>query len=104
MWCRLPRLFLIIVHDGAPGGAVEVVELAGMERPEKGRERERSQSEGGRNEPGERAHVWKASARQGLVVNRRAFSVTAMDDVDMAIAATRGVTNPSMASGTHTAL
>jgi hypothetical protein len=37
-------------------------------------------------------------------LSRTALAVTAIEEADMAIAASRGVTNPAMASDTNTAL
>ena len=53
------------------------------------------------NEPGERGH--RASSRR-MVLSRTALAVTAIEEADMAMAASSGVTSPAMASGTNTRL
>ena len=48
------------------------------------------------------AVIVQAPARMALSLT--ALAVTAIEEADMAIAASKGVTKPAMASGTNTAL
>ena len=93
-----PWLLGRIVLERTVGGAFEVLELAGAERPEKRGKPQPAEEQRGRHEPGERRHGG------GLPASRSALAVTRIDEVDMTIAAISGVTKPAMASGTQTML
>ena len=85
-----------LVLEGAIGCAVEILELAGQ-RPDEA------------ENPGHPATARPVSAMEAVMlsalpISRIAFGVTRIDEVDMAIAASSGVTNPAMASGTKTRL
>src|SRR5271165_3392460 len=91
-----PVLRQVVVADRPPGGAVEIVELAVLERPEESRKAEAAERERHRHEIDEHVHrptpfAWRA---------RNALSVTRIDEPDIASAAISGVTNPKIASGT----
>jgi len=86
----------IVVGDRAPGGAVEIVELAASERPQEGRKAEAAEREGERNEIDKDVH--RAAPPRSRALS--AFSVTRTDEPDMASAAISGVTKPATASGT----
>ena len=94
----LPRR-RIIVHQRAPGGAFEVVVLAGLERPQEGAEAEQAEPERDRHEIDQDFHG-DASPRFA----RSALSVTRIDEPDMASAAISGLAKPSIAIGTAIAL
>src|SRR6266446_1434754 len=90
-----------IVHDGSPGGALKVVILAGLERPQEGGKAEQAERERQRHQIDQDFHGDPSSGR---VFARSAFKVTRIDDPDMASAAIRGLANPRIAMGTATAL
>src|SRR5262245_46489904 len=85
----------VVIHDGAPGGAVEVVVLAALERPQKSDEAE---------EPERERHGYEKDQDFHGRLARSAFAVTSKDEPDMAIAATSGVARPAIAIGTAMAL
>jgi len=76
-------------------------ELSAAERPQEGGEPEQAKQKRAGNEPGERCH--DASSRR-MLLSLMALPVTAIEDADMATAASSGVTRPAMASGTNTRL
>ncbi len=88
----------IVVEQDSVGGAVQVVELARPQRPQKGPQPEDSEKEGDGNEKEE--IVQRSLPRD----SRKALTITAIDDVDMATAAISGVTCPETASGIVTTL
>ena len=85
---------VLILEQDAVGGPVQVVELAGLQSPEESDQPDTPENEGDGNE----------HQKVGQPVlprdSRRALPITTSDDVDMAIAAIRGVTNPATAIGT----
>src|SRR5262245_49396202 len=81
----------LVIHDGAPGGAVEVIVLAALERPQKAGEAKQAEGERHGHEEDQDFHGHLALS---------AFAVTNTEDPDMAIAATSGVASPTMAIGT----
>lgn len=91
----------VIVVENAVRGAFQIVELARFQRPKERRKPRASHEQRRGNEPSERRHGFNLSF---IVRSLNAFAVTRIDDVDMAIAATRGVTSPAMASGTKSRL
>lgn len=93
----LLRLIGRIVFESAIGRAFEILELPGFERPYETRKPQAAKKQSGRDQPEKRGHAVSSSL---AVLSRIAFSVTRIDDVDIAMAATRGVTNPAMARGT----
>ena len=90
----------IIVRYGPPARALEIVELAGAHGPEAGEKSADAQPNGDRQENDQNIH--DASPRAPRA--RSAFSVTRIEDPDMASAATNGVAWPVMAMGTAMAL
>src|SRR5262245_58961977 len=117
MWRLLWR---IVVGDGAPGRAFEVVGLAALERPEKCRQAGETEGQCKRNEDDEDLHQAPSPLKAGLAAEpasaspcltsapalraRSAFSITRMDEPDMAAAAISGVTMPLIAIGTASTL
>src|SRR5262245_43873477 len=53
-WTSAPRP--VVVLQGAPGGAFEVLELAAVERPQEGSEPEQAQQKCAGDQPCERGH------------------------------------------------
>lgn len=90
----------LIVGDRPPGGAIEIVILAVLERPEKGRKAERAQRDRERHQIEQDFHQAVSLCRRA----RKALSITSSDEVDIAAAAISGVTRPATASGTASAL
>ena len=86
---------IVVVEQDAVAGAVEIVELAGLQRPQEGGQAEQAQHQGQRDQP----DAGRPSARAARF-RRSALTMTRSDEVDMAIAATSGVTRPATASGT----
>lgn len=83
------------------GRAFQILILAGFERPKEGRKPHAAQEERRRNEPDKRRHSDNSSF---AVRRRKAFTVTMMEEVDMAMAAMSGVTRPATARGTKSTL
>ncbi len=75
-----------IVLQRPVGGALEILELTRVQRPEKGRKPKATEQERCRDEPGERRHERPSQER------RVALRVTRIEDVDMTMAAISGVT------------
>lgn len=75
-----------IVLERPIGRALEILELARTERPQKGEQSKAPKKKRSRDEPGERRHDFRIPA------SRVAFSVTRIDDVDITMAAISGVT------------
>jgi hypothetical protein len=90
-----------LVVERPPPGTFQIIELAGPEGPEKCRETGAAERQGYRHEPSQSRHgIFSFSIPE----RRKAFSVTASEEADMAIAAISGVTMPAIAMGTNTAL
>ncbi len=90
------RIFVVVQQD-AVGGAIEVFELAALERPEKGHQANQAEEERDGNEIGQRAHDRLSGCFR---FSRMALAVTTMEEDDMATAAISGVTMPATAIGT----
>ena len=86
--------------DEATGGAISralgVVVLAMRQSPQEGCERQHAQYQGGRNQDQQAIH----HPLRGPPPRRSALTITKIEDDDMAIAASRGVTTPMIAIGT----
>src|SRR4051794_22423374 len=91
----------IVVGDGAPGRAVEILVLTVLERPEKREETGETEPERERHENDEDFHQDLRTATERA---RSAFTMTRIDEPDIAAAAISGVTMPLMASGTASTL
>lgn len=89
-----------VVGDRPPGGAIEIVILAVLERPEKGRKAEPAKRDRKRHQIEQDFHQAGSLCRRA----RKALSITSSDEPDIATAAISGVTRPAMASGTASAL
>src|SRR5262249_37126878 len=76
----------VVVEEDPVGGTVEIVELARFECPEKGAETDETQAESDGNQHQEDGHTILAR------LSRKALRITTIDELDMAIAATSGVT------------
>lgn len=90
----------LIVGDRPPGGAIEIIILAVLERPQKGRKAERAKRDRKRHQIEQDFHQAVSLCRRA----RKALSITSSDEVDIAAAAISGVTRPAIASGTASAL
>lgn len=97
----LVRLVVVIVEQDAFRRALEVVILAAPQRPEKPGEPEKTEDKGGGDEKDEDIHLLPFVLPR---FSRSEFSVTVIEELDIATAATSGVTKPATASGTATAL
>lgn len=95
------RLVVFIVEQDALRRAFKIVILAAPERPEKTGETEKSENKRGRHEEDEDIHLASFLPPK---FSRSELSVTVIEELDIATAATSGVTNPATASGTATAL
>src|SRR5262245_25005730 len=91
----------LVVRDGAPGCAVEIVELAALQRPEKARKTQRAEPERQRHQINQHFHQRTSKPARRA---RSAFSITSTDEPDIAIAAINGVARPAIATGTANAL
>lgn len=89
----------IVVRENAQRGAADIVILPAAHRPEKREEAGKSETERHRHKINQHVH-----RRAPPLPARKAFSVTSMDEPDIASAAIKGVTIPAMAIGTATAL
>lgn len=89
----IPKRFILIRKD-AIGCSGRVIELSRTGRPDKSAEAEKSQSDRGWDQKEKIVHDKR------FIPGRIAFSVTMIDDADMAMAAISGVTNPATAIGT----
>ena len=87
----------LVVEQDAPRRAVEILELAGIERPKKGNESAEAERERDGNEEKEAAHV-------RLRAKRKALPMTMSEELDIASAASKGVTSPIIARGTASPL
>lgn len=77
-----------LVLKRTPGSAVEILELVRLQRPEERGEAESAEGEGCGDEPGQGRHDHTFTRFDR---SRTALAVTAMDELDMAIAAISGV-------------
>lgn len=82
------------LNKDAGGGAIKIFVLSALERPHEGEQSRDTHQERDRDEE-EETHV-----RTVPPPRRSAFATTRMEDSDMAIAAMRGVTKPTIAIGT----
>jgi hypothetical protein len=90
-------LLTLVVMQDAPRRALEILELSAAERPQERRESKQTQKQRARDEPGQSGHCPILSRIEESLT---ALAVTAIDDADMAIAASSGVTRPITANGT----
>src|SRR6266700_5322618 len=91
----------IVVRNRAPGGAVEILILSALERPEERQEPSKSEPKREWHENDEDFHHDLRTATERA---RSAFTMTRIEEPDIAAAAIRGVTVPLMASGTASTL
>lgn len=78
----------LVILQRAPCGTIQILELIGVQRPQEGRKTKPSEEERNRNKPGKGCHL---HTFRRFDLRRTAFAVTAMDELDMAIAAISGV-------------
>jgi len=91
----------IVVGDGPPGGAIEILILSILERPEKREEAGKAEAQCQRHENDEDFHQDLRTATERA---RSAFTMTRIEEPDIAAAAISGVTMPLIASGTASTL
>jgi hypothetical protein len=87
----------LVVKEDATRRAIEILKLTSIERPEEGKEPAQAERQRDRDEQKEATH---GRPRPSL----RALPTTIKDELDIASAARSGVTMPSIASGTASAL
>jgi hypothetical protein len=90
-----------VIEQNAMSRPIEIVVLTGFQGPEKGAKTHKTQKKSRWNEIEEDCHP---GLLRPPVRRRRALSVTAIDEADMAIAAISGVTYPATAKGIATML
>lgn len=81
---------MITIEQDPVGGAVQILVLAGPQRPQKHQKTAPPEEERSRDQPKNDRH---ARARKLL-------PITKSEDPDIAAAASQGVTNPAIANGT----
>jgi len=86
-----------IVKQNAAGGAIEIVELPRLERPEETCETAKAERKCHWDEQQQSAHACLRAKRSALPTTNR-------EELDMATAAMSGVTKPAIAIGTASAL
>lgn len=91
------RAVLLVILQDAVSRAFQVVELARTQRPEKSAQTDQPKEQRNRNEPRKGAH---GASLIVIARSRTAFTVTRIEDVDIANAAIKGVTRPAAATGT----
>ena len=91
----------VVVGDGAPGRAIEILILSVLERPEKREQTGKAEPERQRHENDEDFHQNLRTATERA---RNAFSMTRIEEPDIAAAAISGVTMPLIAIGTASIL
>lgn len=89
---RIGRWFVVIDKD-ADGGAIEIIILASLQRPEEEGQPAQAKQQCAGDEDGDAVHF-------ELPRSRSALATTMIEEPDMASAAMSGVTMPAMASGT----
>lgn len=83
----------LIVNQDAQRGAIQIVELAAAQRPEKGTKPQKTKPKRNGDEKGNSGHFAAA-------FSRKALATTITEEPDMASAAIKGVTSPMIAIGT----
>src|SRR3954452_1123951 len=91
----------VVVGDGTPGRAIEILVLSVLERPEKREQTGETEPERQRHENDENFHQDLRTATERA---RSAFTMTRIEEPNSAAAAISGVTMPLMASGTASTL
>src|SRR4051812_40367270 len=91
----------VVIGDGAPGRAVEILVLTILERPEKREQTGETEPERQRHENDEDFHQDLRTATERA---RSAFTMTRIEEPDIAAAAISGVTIPLIATGTASTL
>jgi hypothetical protein len=100
--------FGVFSEEDPLGGAVKVFVLPRLEAPEKAAKADEAEDDARRNEDRKRGHAYparnRAARREGkaapFTLSLSALPTTAIEDADIATAATRGVTRPATATGT----
>jgi hypothetical protein len=88
----------VVVQQDTPRRPIQIVILIGPQAPQEGEEAKTAKGKGHRYQDGEDVH--DLAFRD----TRKALSNTVMEEVDIAMAAKSGVTNPARASGMTKAL
>ena len=78
----------LVILQGAPCGAVEILELVRVQCPEEGCESEPAEEKRNWDKPGESCHL---HTFRRFDLRRTALAVTAIEELDIAIAAMSGV-------------
>ena len=91
----------LVIGDGAPGRALEIVILAALQRPEKSEQADQPEAERQRHQDHQHFHHDLPCATRRA---RSAFSMTRIEEPDIAAAAISGVTTPLIAIGTASKL
>lgn len=91
----------VVVLKGTPPRTVEVLVLTAVERPEERDKPQQTEQQRAGDEPGKGGHF---ASSKCMVLSLTALAVTAIEEADMAMAASSGVTRPAAASGTKIAL
>lgn len=88
---------LLVVEQNAVGRAFEVVVLAGAQRPQEHGQPAAAKDQARANQIEDDIHVRRPRSR-------KLFAITSSDELDIASAASQGVTYPATASGTISTL
>ena len=91
----------LVIGDGAPGGALEIVVLPAFERPQKPEQADKPKAKRQRHQNHHHFHHGLPCATRRA---RSAFSITSSEEPDIAAAAISGVTTPLIAIGTASKL
>jgi len=91
------RSALIVVEQNPVGRAFKVVVLAGAQRPQEYRQSSTAEDQ-------TRADQVKNDIHVRRPCSRKLFAITSNEELDIAAAASHGVTNPATASGTISTL
>ncbi len=89
------RLVGLVIGEGAPGRAIEIVILTTVQRPQKAEQANEAQCKSEWNQIEQDLHQIASLLRA-----RSALSMTSTDEPDIAAAAISGVTRPAIATGT----
>ena len=91
------RSALIVVEQNAVGRAFKVVVLAGAQRPQEYRQSAAAEDQTRADQVEDDIHARRPCSR-------KLFAITSSEELDIAAAASQGVTNPATASGTISTL
>lgn len=92
----LPQRHIVIIIENAVAVPFGIIELPRSQAPSERQQKDTPQEQRHRYQIKQRGHL------SGLI--RQALSITRTDELDMNIAAQKGVSSPAMATGTVTTL